>query len=244
MHVTTVQYTIDSLKFEGCLVHSKGGEQRPGLVLAPNWLGVTNDAVRRAKEFAQLGYVVFVADAYGASVRPSNFDEAARAAEVIRSNPLLARRRMAEALDVLECEGARRNILVPRQRAAVGFCFGGGNVLELARSGAPIQAAVSIHGDLTTTLPAAAGDIKAAVFALHGAADAVVPKEHRGAFEVEMSGCGARWQMMLFGRALHAFTDVGADIPGIARYDAYASAQSYELAHRFMADAFAGGCAK
>lgn len=241
MQVETINYEIEGAAFQGKLVYSSSsGACLPGLLLAPNWLGVTDDAVRRAKEFAQRGYVVFVVDMYGTSQRPNNFTEAAPLANAIRAQPQLARTRMRRALDILEQEGMRRNLLLTGLCAAVGFCFGGGNALELARSGANIQAVVTIHGDLTTSQPAAAGDIKSAVLAIHGAADPVVPKNHRDAFEAEMSACGAVWQLLVFGNLLHAFTDVGADVPGVAKYNACACERTYALTDQFIAAAFTG----
>ncbi|HTE78460.1 MAG TPA: dienelactone hydrolase family protein [Xanthobacteraceae bacterium] len=125
------------------------------------------------------------------------------------------------------------------RRAAVGFCFGGGNVLELARDGADIAAAVSIHGDLKTALQARKGPVKAALLVAHGAPDPVAPKVDRDAFEAEMDAAGAKWQMVLFSGVLHAFTDQGADVPGVAAWDEPAARQTYALMHQFLADAFA-----
>jgi dienelactone hydrolase len=124
-------------------------------------------------------------------------------------------------------------------RAAVGFCFGGGNVLELARDGADLAAAVSIHGDLKTALPAGKGTIKAALLVAHGAPDPVAPKADRDAFEAEMNAAGAKWQMLVFSGVLHAYTDQGADVPGVAAWDEPATRQTYALTHQFLADAFA-----
>jgi dienelactone hydrolase len=129
--------------------------------------------------------------------------------------------------------------LIDDRRAAVGFCFGGGNVLELARDGADLAAAVSIHGDLKTALPAGKGTIKAALLVVHGALDPVAPRADRDAFEAEMNAAGAKWQMVTFSGVLHAYTDQGADVPGIAAWDEPATRQTYALAHQFLADAFA-----
>jgi len=112
--------------------------------------------------------------------------------------------------------------------------------LELARDGADLAAAVSIHGDLKTALPAAKGRIKAALLVAHGAPDPVAPKADRDAFEAEMNADGAKWQMAVFSGILHAYTDQGADAPGIAAWDEPATRQTYALTHQFLADAFAG----
>ena len=128
------------------------------------------------------------------------------------------RRRIAAALDTLTREADRRAIGDVTRRAAIGFCFGGLNVLDLARSGADVQAVVSMHGTLATPQPAKRGDIKAAVLAVHGAADPIAPKAERDAFEQEMTAAGARWALLTFGDVVHAFTDPAADMPGVAKW--------------------------
>ena len=109
--------------------------------------------------------------------------------------------------------------LIDHRRAAIGFCFGGGNVLELARDGADIAAAVSIHGDLKTAEAAKPGAVKAALLVTHGAPDPVVPKADRDAFEAEMEAAGAKWQMLVFSGVLHAYTDEGIQHPGHCRLE-------------------------
>jgi dienelactone hydrolase len=127
------------------------------------------------------------------------------------------------------------------RRAAIGFCFGGLNVLDLARTGADVQAVVSMHGSLSTPQPAKQGEIKAAVLAVHGAADPIAPKAERDAFEAEMEAAGARWALVTWGSGVvHAFTDVGVNVPGIAVYDEAVTRHAYATAHAFIADAFAG----
>jgi len=135
---------------------------------------------------------------------------------------------------------ARACDLTDGRRAAIGFCFGGGNVLELARDGADLAAAVSIHGDLKTAAPAQPGAIKAALLVAHGAPDPVAPKADRDAFEQEMDAAGAKWQTLVFSGVLHAYTDQGADVPGVAAWNEPACRQTYALTHQFIADAFAG----
>jgi dienelactone hydrolase len=211
--------------------------KRPALLMAPNWMGMTNDAIERGRLIAASRYVVFVADMYGAGTRPANFAEAADLANPLRADAVEQRKRIRAAFEAMIAEGQRRT-LIDERRAAVGFCFGGGNVLELARDGADIAAAVSIHGDLKTALQARKGAVKAALLVAHGAPDPVAPKVDRDAFEAEMDAAGAKWQMVLFSRVLHAFTDQGADVPGVAAWDEPAARQTYALMHQFLADAF------
>jgi dienelactone hydrolase len=103
-----------------------------------------------------------------------------------------------------------------------------------------VQAIVCLHGDLLTPLPAQPGDIKPAIFVLHGVKDPVVPKADRDAFEAEMEASGAKWQMLVFGGLLHSFCEIETDMPGIACYDAGAAGQSYQMVDDFVTAAFEG----
>jgi len=244
MKVEKIKYTMNTgmgaLTAEGALVYDdKVSGQRPAVLMAPNWMGLTDAAIERARLVADDRYVVFVADMYGQGTRPADFPAAAALANPLRANAIEQRSRIRSAYDAMIAEGSRRN-LIDGRRAAVGFCFGGGNILELARDGADIAAAVSIHGDLKTALAAQKGAVKAHLLVTHGAPDPVTPKVDRDAFESEMDAAGAKWQMLVFSGVLHAYTDQGADVPGIAAWDEPATRQTYGITHQFIADAFAG----
>jgi dienelactone hydrolase len=240
MKIEPIGYAIGAKQFRGALVYDDTVRAPlPALLMSPNWLGATDAANERASLLARHGYVAFVVDMYGENIRPKDFGEAAALANPLREDPAEARRRIRAAYDAFLAEAGRRDLITDR-RAAVGFCFGGGNVLELARDGADLHAAVSIHGDLKTAQPAAKGAVKAALLAIHGAPDPVVPKPDRDAFEAEMEAAGAKWQMLVFSGILHAYTDQGMDVPGIAKWDEPATRQTYALMHAFIADAFAG----
>jgi len=231
---------LGALTAAGALVYDdKVSGKRPALLMAPNWMGMTDKAIERAKLLAGDRYVVFVADMYGEGTRPADFGECAALANPLRENAVEQRARIRAAYDTMIAEASKRN-LIDGRRAALGFCFGGGNVLELARDGADIAAAVAIHPDLVTARAAEKGAIKAKLLVAIGAPDPVAPKEHRDAFEKEMDAAGAKWQMLLFSGVLHAYTDQGADVPGIAGWDEPATRQTYTIMHQFIADAFAG----
>lgn len=236
----TIPYTVAGSRYSGELVYEPNVGRRPAILMAPNWMGVRAEAVERAKLIGEGRYAVFVVDMFGEGRRPKNFDEAALHANPLRADPDEARRRMLGALAAFIEEGGKRDLIEPKRMAAVGFCFGGGNVLELARAGADVAAVVAIHADLVTPKPAKPGDIKAGILVVHGTIDPVTPKAHRDAFEQEMDEAKTNWQMLLFGGLLHAYTDMGNDIPGVARYHESASRQTYEKMHSFIADAFAG----
>jgi dienelactone hydrolase len=240
MHVEQVAYELAGKRYVGALVHDdKVARPRPALLMCPNWMGMRQQAIERAALLAQDRYVVFAVDMYGDGIRPKDFGEAAAVANPLRDDPAESRRRVLAAYDAFVRIAGSRGLIDDR-RAAIGFCFGGGNVLELARAGADLAAVVAIHSDLTTKAPAKAGDIKAALLIVHGTADPVVPKADRDAFEAEMDAAAANWQMLQFGGLLHAYTDEDSDVPGVAIHDAAATRQTYALAHAFIADAFAG----
>jgi dienelactone hydrolase len=210
------------------------------LLISPNWLGMADDSLKRAATMAGSKYVAFVADMYGGGKISAGPPEAATLANALRANAPERRRRIAAALDALRNESDKRKIGDLSRQAAAGFCFGGGNVLELARAGADVQAVICLHGDLLTPLPAKPGDIKAAICVLHGSKDPVVPKKDRDIFESEMEASGAKWQMLVFGGLLHSFCEIESDVPEIARYDAGAARQSYNMVDDFATAAFEG----
>jgi dienelactone hydrolase len=240
MRVERIQYPIGTLTAEGALIYDENvSGRRPAVLLAPNWMGMTDKAIQRGELVAASRYVVFVADMYGAGTRPADFGEAAALANPLRADAVEQRKRIRAAFEAM-LEQADKRGLTDQRRAAVGFCFGGGNVLELARDGADLAAVVSIHGDLKTALPASQGAIRAALLVAHGAPDPVAPKADRDAFEAEMNAAGAKWQMVVFSGVLHAYTDQGADMDGVAAWHEPATRQTYALTHQFLADAFAG----
>jgi dienelactone hydrolase len=244
MKAEKIKYAMKSesgaLTAEGALVYDETiSRKRPAVLVAPNWMGMTEQAIERGKLVAGSRYIVLVADMYGQGTRPADFGQAAALANPLRENAVEQRSRIRAAYDAMIAEGTKRN-LTDGRRAAIGFCFGGGNVLELARDGADIAAAVSIHGDLKTAQAAKKGAIKAKLLVTHGAPDPVAPKADRDAFEAEMDAAGAKWQMLLFSGILHAYTDQGFDVPGIAGWDEPATRQTYVATHQFIADAFAG----
>ena len=149
MAVERINYQAGETACTGALVyddHVSG--PRPLLLMSPNWLGVSDDSIKRAATIACSKYVAFVADMYGGGKIPAGPPEAAPLANGLRADAPARRRRIAAALDALRRESDKRKIGDLKRQAAVGFCFGGGNVLELARAGADLQAVICLHGDL------------------------------------------------------------------------------------------------
>ena len=241
MTVEKINYQAGKTACTGALVYDdRASGPRPLLLMAPNWLGVTEDAIKRAAGMAGSKYVAFVADMYGNGRIAAGPPEAAPLANALRADAPERRLRIGAALDALRKESATRKIGDLKRQAAVGFCFGGGNVLELARTGADMQAVICLHGDLLTTLPAKPGDIKTAICVMHGAKDPVVPKKDRDVFEAEMEAARAKWQMLVFGGLLHSFCEAESDVPGIACYDPGAARQCYAMIDDFATAAFEG----
>jgi dienelactone hydrolase len=241
MAVESIFYSVAGLGCRGALIWDESVRApRPLLLMAPNWRGVIKPAIETGQMLANEGYVVFVADMFGEGNGPVGTEDPMQFLQPFMSDTSGMRRRIAAALDTLTREADRRAIGDVTRRAAIGFCFGGLNVLELARSGSDVQAVVSMHGTLSTAQPAQKGEVKAKVLAIHGAADPIAPKAERDAFEAEMEAAGVRWALMTWGGVVHAFTDVGVNVPGVAVYDEAVSRHGYAFANAFIADAFAG----
>jgi len=196
--------------------------------------GLGNNVRRRAGMLAELGYVAFAADLYGGG-RTYGAEGAVREMDRLREDPDRFRARIRSGFDhLLTLEGVD-----PARTAAIGYCFGGQAALELARSGAPVAAAISFHGLLTTKLPAKAGEVRARILACTGAKDPLVPLADVTAFQEEMAAAEADWQLIVYGRALHSFTNrnvIGMGDPRMD-YDPSADRQSWAAALLFLDEA-------
>lgn len=234
--VQSVVYQIDGQSFESRLVFSEGAKAAPGLVMAPNWMGISEDAEQIAKQVASKGYVVFLADLYGQGVRPANADQALAAMVPLKNDRGLLNKRMQAALDQLTAQSIAA--VDKNSLAAFGFCFGGCCALELARTGAPLKATVSFHGTLDTTNPADANNIQGKVLVLHGASDPLVPKEQLPAFEAEMNAANVDWQLLSYGGAFHSFTDPHANNPGVQMYNPTVSKRAFTAMHNLLDEVF------
>ena len=232
-----VEYKQGDTVLEGYLAYDNAvSGKRPGVLVVHEWKGVGPYVKRRAEQLAKLGYIAFAADIYGKGVRPQTNDEAAKVAALYKNNRKLMRARAAAGLDLLK----NHKLTDTKQIAAIGYCFGGTTVLELARSGADIRGVVSFHGGLDTPTPEDAKQIKAKVLALHGGDDPFVTAEHVAAFQDEMRKGGVDWQMVSYGGAVHSFTvpEAGDDPSKGAAYNEQADKRSWEAAKTFFAEIF------
>lgn len=243
MQARPVEWSVGEQRFQGMLVYDDAGPaKRPGLLMVPNWKGVTDAAVAKAGRIAGRDYVVLVADVYGKGVRPGNDDEArAQVGKVYADGGTTLRARVAAALAALKAQAGEAP-LDPARISALGFCFGGSSVLELARSGAELAGAVSFHGGLKAYLPTAGERIRAPLLVLNGAADTSVPAEDIHAFEREMDAAGADWQFVNFGGARHCFAEeenAGNPPESNCRYDERAARRAMAMMRAFFAERFA-----
>ncbi|TBR37002.1 MULTISPECIES: dienelactone hydrolase family protein [Dyella] len=233
-----VEWTQDGTKFKSVLVYDDSvTTKRPGLVMVPNWYGVNDGAVAKAEAIAGKDYVILVTDMYGEASRPTSDDQAKAATKPLYGDRTLMRKRINEALTQLKAQ-AKSSPLDVSKLAAIGFCFGGTAVLDLARSGADVAAVVSFHGGLATDDPSLAKQIKARVLVFNGADDkGTMPDADK--FMDEMRGSKADWQFVVLGNAVHCFTETDQHREGCA-YDERAAKRSYRQMHDWLKSAFAG----
>lgn len=236
--VRDITWNIGDTEFAGHLVFEPGGEKRPGLVMVPNWMGVNDSQVEKAKAIAARGYVVLIADVYGADLRPSNAEEAGAAAGGMYAQLDVLRARAAKAVEVLRAQ-VDAAPLDASHIGGIGFCFGGSTVLELARAGSDIAGVVSFHGGLQTSLPAQADAVKTSVLVLNGADDPMVKSEHIHAFQNEMRAAGADWQFVNFAGAVHCFAEADANGSPACLYHERSAKRAYRMMDDFFAEVFA-----
>lgn len=211
--------------------------KRPAILVVHQWTGLTDYEKRRSRALAELGFNVFAADIYGQGIRPQP-PEAGREAGKFKGDRPLYRARLVAALAWLKADERTDGAKV----AAIGYCFGGTGVLELARSGAALAGVVSFHGGLDAApgFSAQPGKVMAKVLVLHGADDPYAPAEQVAAFEKEFSAAKADWQLVLYSGAVHAFTqkEAGNDNSKGAAYNEAADRRSWAAARAFFTELF------
>jgi dienelactone hydrolase len=236
VHTETVEYDQGGATLEGVLVYDDAIQgKRPGVLVVHQWLGLTDYEKHRAEMLAQLGYVAFCADIYGKDARPKNVQEAGAQAGKFKGDRALLRARVNAGFNLL-----KKNELVDTNRvAAIGYCFGGTTVIELARSGADLNGVVSFHGGLDSPTPADGKNIKCKVLALAGADDPFQKPEDLTAFESEMRDAKVDWQIVFYGGAVHAFTQPNPGFVNVgAKYNEKADKRSWEAMKQFFAEIF------
>jgi dienelactone hydrolase len=233
-----IEYRDGAERMLGFLAHEEGAAaKRPGVLVVHEGLGLNDFAMERARMVAKLGYVALAADMFGERRQAKDLEEARTLIGALRSEPLKVRKRAAAALDVL----SRLPQVDAERLGAIGFCFGGTTVLEMARGGADLKAVISFHGVLTTAAPAAAAAVKARILVCTGADDPLVPADQVTTFEGEMRAAKvADWQVVSFGNTLHGFTNPSADgsIMASALYNEHADRRSWAAMKSLFEEAF------
>jgi dienelactone hydrolase len=211
-------------------------EKRPGVIVVHEWWGNNDYPQRRARELAELGYVGFAVDMYGDGKTTSDPKQAEQWATAVMHDRNALEARARAALDTLRAQPQ----VDPQRVAAIGYCFGGGVVLAMARLGMDLDGVVSFHGTLATRTPAARGAVKSRVLVLTGEADDFVPPQQVEAFRREMDEAGVTYDVKTYPDAQHAFTNPDADKTGLksVKYDAKADRQSWEEMRRFLSEVF------
>lgn len=234
-----ISWSHGGTDFDGYLVFDPDEDDlRPGLLMVPNWMGVNDSAIEKAKQIADDDYVVLLVDMYGRGVRPANAQEAGAAAGAVYADRPALRGRIQAALETLQ-GAADKAPIKPGQFGGFGFCFGGAVALELARSGADVAGVVSLHGNLSTPLPAETGAVKASVLVLNGADDTYVPAEQIAGFEAEMKAAGADWQFINYAGAVHCFAEADANSPPGCVYHERSAKRAYRAMEDFFDERFA-----
>ncbi|MFD2257764.1 dienelactone hydrolase family protein [Luteolibacter algae] len=233
-----VEYEQGGVRLEGYHVFDDSLEgKRPAVLIIHQWTGLTDYEKMRARMLAEMGYNVFAADVYGAGIRPQP-PEAGEVAGKYKADRELFRSRMQAGLEVLRND-ERTDVT---RLAAIGYCFGGTGVLELARAGTDLAGVVSFHGGLSAGegMEAEKGKVRSAVLCLHGAIDPFTPNEEVAAFQKEMTDAEVDWQLVSYGGAVHSFTQksAGNDVSKGAAYDAKADARSWEDMQQFFSEIF------
>jgi dienelactone hydrolase len=233
----TVEYKDGNTVLEGYLAYDETIKGKmPAVLIVHEWTGIGPYVKKRCEQIAGLGYAAFAIDIYGKGVRPADAGEAAKQAAIYRNDRQLMRMRANAGLT----EVKKFSFVDANRIAAIGYCFGGGVVLEMARSGADLKGVVSFHGNLDTPHPEDAKNIKAKVLVFHGAADPHVPWEQVTAFRDEVRKTNVDWQMVIYGNAVHGFTNPehGSDPSKGAAYNKEADMRSWEAMKAFFEEIF------
>ncbi|HQT00250.1 MAG: dienelactone hydrolase [Hydrogenophilales bacterium 16-64-46] len=203
-----VSYQAGDTTMKGFMAYDDAvKDKRAGVLVVPEWWGANDYARKRARMLAEAGYVALVVDMYGNGQVADNPKDAGALAGSVNKNPDLAYARMDAARKFLDAQGNVKK----GELAALGYCFGGGVVLNMARAGLPLKSVASYHGVLATDISVKPGQIKAKIRVFHGEADPVVPPEQVEAFKTEMANAKADYMLVAYPGVKHTFTNREAD---------------------------------
>jgi dienelactone hydrolase len=232
----TVEYSAPGVVMKGYLAYDENVKgKRGGVLVVPEWWGLNDYVRRRARMLAELGYTALAADMYGEGMVVTTPDEAGKLSSEAMKDFDVTKARFMAAVDFLR----RQPTVDPSRIAAIGYCFGGGIVLNMARQGVDLKGVVSFHGDLTAVKPAQRGSVRAKILVLSGGADKFVTPEQIGAFKQEMKTANADFQFISYPGALHSFTnpdatELGEKFHMPIAYNAKADEESWSQMEGFL----------
>lgn len=235
-----VTYSVDGTTFNGYIARPAGaGGTHPGVLVVHEWWGNNAYTRKRADMLADLGYVALALDMYGDGKVANHPEDAGKFAGEVRKNMDVAEKRFRAAMDLLESQPG----VDGRRIAAIGYCFGGGVVLEMARRGLPLAGVVSFHGSLGGLSPVEPGAVKAEVLVLNGADDPFIKSAQIEQFKKDMDAAGARYEFVDYPGAVHAFTNPDATANGEKfklplRYDEQADKSSWQAMQALLERVF------
>ena len=236
-----VKYQADGTTLNGYLAYDdaiKG--KRPAVLVVHEWWGHNEYARRRARMLAELGYTALAVDMYGDGKQANHPEDAGKFAAAVSKNMPVAKARFEAGMDVLR----KDKTVDSREIAAIGYCFGGGVVLNMARMGEELKGVASFHGSLGTDNPAQPGKIKARIISFTGEADPMIGADKVAAFKEEMNAAGADFRVVTYPGVKHSFTNPDADEFGKKfniplAYDEAADKDSWKQATEFLREVFA-----
>ena len=236
----TVDYQDGDTALQGYVAWDNATQgPRPGILVVHEWWGLNDYARQRARQLAKMGYVAFALDMYGAGKVTEHPRQAGEWAGMITKNAAAWQKRALAGLKVL----TQRAEVDSDQLAAIGYCFGGATVCQLAYSGADLAGVVSFHGSLPLPAEDQSLETGAKLLICHGAEDPLVPEDRIGEFQEALDAGGADWQMIVYSDARHGFTNPGADQRGIEAlgYNENADRRSWQHMQVFFDELFASG---
>ena len=236
----TVEYSAQGVVMKGYLAYDENiKDKRPGVLVVHEWWGLNDYARKRARMLAELGYTALAVDMYGDGKQAMHPDDAGRFSSELMKNFDVGKARFMAAMDFLR----QQPTVDPTRIAAIGYCFGGGVVLNMARQGVDLKGVASFHGGLTPVKPAQSGAVKAKILVLNGADDKFIPPEQIEAFKQEMKTAGADFKLISYPGAVHSFTNPEADEFGkkfkmAIGYNADADRKSWNELKKFLNEIF------
>jgi dienelactone hydrolase len=235
-----VEYSAQGVVMKGYLAYDENIKgKRPGVLVIHEWWGLNDYARKRARMLAELGYTGLAVDMYGEGKEAIHPDDAGKFSSELMKNFDVAKIRFIAAMDFLKQQAT----IDPTRIAAIGYCFGGGVVLNMARQGIDLKGVASFHGSLNAVKPAQVGNVKAKILVLHGGDDKFIPTEQIEAFKQEMKSAGAYFQFISYPGAVHSFTNPEADALGkkfnmAIAYNADADLKSWDELKKFLSTIF------